>query len=61
MVCAGLDTAEYFDPRTGEWKTIASMSVRRSSVGVGVVGGESFLAFIDVHEKLMCQPYWVRT
>lgn len=43
MLCVGLDSAEYFDPRAGEWKTIASMSVRRSSVGVGVVGGKSFI------------------
>ena len=37
--CTGLNTAEVFDPRVGEWKMIEPMSVRRSSVGVGVVNG----------------------
>lgn len=29
--------AEVFDPRTKDWRMIATMSTRRSSVGVGVV------------------------
>lgn len=33
----GLNSAEMFDPRSHEWRIIAPMSTRRSSVGVGVV------------------------
>lgn len=33
----GLNSAEMFDPRQQKWTMIASMSTRRSSVGVGVV------------------------
>lgn len=40
LASTGLDSAEYFDVRTGQWKTVSNMSTRRSSVGVGVVGGE---------------------
>lgn len=36
---SGLNTAEMYDPKTKEWRPIASMSTRRSSVGVGVVNG----------------------
>ena len=36
----GLNSAECYDPRTNAWKMVASMSTRRSSVGVGVLGGE---------------------
>lgn len=35
----GLNSAEMYDPRTREWRMIAPMSTRRSSVGVGVVNG----------------------
>lgn len=35
----GLNSAEVYDPRTHEWRLIAPMSTRRSSVGVGVVKG----------------------
>lgn len=35
----GLNSAEVYDPRTREWRPIARMSTRRSSVGVGVVKG----------------------
>lgn len=38
---AGLDTAECYDVRCGEWRIISPMSTRRSSVGVGVVNGTS--------------------
>ena len=38
----GLATAEVFEPRLGEWRLIAPMSTRRSSVGVGVVGGQLY-------------------
>lgn len=33
----GLNSAEMYDPKTFEWRMIAPMSTRRSSVGVGVV------------------------
>lgn len=36
----GLDTAECYDVRCGEWRMISPMSTRRSSVGVGVVNGK---------------------
>jgi len=36
---AGLNSAEVYDVRTREWRSIARMSTRRSSVGVGVVKG----------------------
>ena len=36
---SGLNTAECFDVRAGEWRMIAAMSTRRSSVGVGVLNG----------------------
>lgn len=42
ILIPGLDTAECFEVRTGEWRMIASMSTRRSSVGVGVVSGKNF-------------------
>jgi len=45
IICLGLDTAECYDIRTGEWRTISNMSTRRSSVGVGVVNGTLFLHF----------------
>lgn len=48
----GLDSAEYFDPRTGEWKTISCMSVRRSSVGVGVVGSKSLIIIFLLKTEL---------
>jgi kelch-like protein 2/3 len=32
-------SAEKFDPATQEWRAIASMNTRRSSVGVGVLNG----------------------
>lgn len=35
----GLNSAEMYDPHTHEWRMIAPMSTRRSSVGVGVVNG----------------------
>lgn len=35
----GLNSAECYDIRAEEWKTIAPMSTRRSSVGVGVLNG----------------------
>lgn len=36
---SGLSTAEKYDPATQEWRLIASMCTRRSSVGVGVLNG----------------------
>lgn len=38
----GLNSAEMYDPRNHEWRVIAPMSTRRSSVGVGVVNGLLF-------------------
>lgn len=35
----GLNSAEMYDSKTYEWRMIAPMSTRRSSVGVGVVSG----------------------
>jgi len=43
-VCKGLNSAEVYDPRVNEWKYVACMSTRRSSVGVGVVTGMSSLS-----------------
>ena len=37
----GLNSAEVYDPNVNEWRYITSMSTRRSSVGVGVVTGQS--------------------
>jgi len=39
IFAAGLNSAEYYDPRSNEWHLVACMSTRRSSVGVGVVAG----------------------
>ncbi len=36
---SGLNSVECYDPRNNEWRMVAPMSTRRSSVGVGVVGG----------------------
>lgn len=35
----GLNSAEVYDSKAYEWRMIAPMSTRRSSVGVGVVSG----------------------
>lgn len=35
----GLNSAEMYDSKAHEWRMIAPMSTRRSSVGVGVVSG----------------------
>ena len=43
-VCVGLNSAEVYDPRVNEWRYVACMSTRRSSVGVGVVSGMSSLS-----------------
>ena len=36
---AGLNTAEMLDGETNEWRSIAPMNTRRSSVGVAVLSG----------------------
>ena len=41
LLCLGLNSAEVYDPRLNEWRYVACMSTRRSSVGVGVVAGLS--------------------
>jgi kelch-like protein 2/3 len=38
---SGLNSAEYFDTTKNEWINISPMSIRRSSVGVGVIGSGS--------------------
>lgn len=38
----GLISAEVYNPKTGSWSMIESMSSRRSSVGVGVVSNELY-------------------
>ena len=40
FVLSGLNSVECYDPRNNEWKMVAPMSTRRSSVGVGVVGSK---------------------
>lgn len=45
MPLTGLNSVESYDPRTNEWRLVASMSTRRSSVGVGVVGGKKKLVY----------------
>ena len=37
---SGLNTAEVFDPKVGEWRAILPMNTRRSSVGVAVLAGK---------------------
>lgn len=38
---SGLSTVEAYNYKTNEWMYVASMNTRRSSVGVGVVNGET--------------------
>ena len=54
LLSSGLDTAEYFDVKAGHWKAMSSMSTRRSSVGVGVVGGKklTYLLFSPIDNIL---------
>lgn len=45
----GLETAEFLDIRSSEkWEPIASMSTRRSSVGVGVLDGLLFAVCLNL-------------
>ena len=48
VVCEGLNSAEVYDPRVNEWRLVASMSTRRSSVGVGVVAGPSLCLCLSI-------------
>lgn len=41
MSVSGLSTVEAYNYKTNEWLYVASMNTRRSSVGVGVVEGET--------------------
>jgi len=50
-VCKGLNSAEVYDPRVNEWKYVACMSTRRSSVGVGVVTGMFTLSLHRAREQ----------
>lgn len=43
----GLNSAEMFDPTSSEWVNIASMSTRRSSVGVGVVNLKLYAVSVE--------------
>ena len=40
-VYTGLSTVETYNAKTNEWLHVLPMNTRRSSVGVGVVNGES--------------------
>lgn len=46
----GLISAEVFNPKTGTWRMIESMSSRRSSVGVGVVSNELYAVGGNIYE-----------
>lgn len=43
MLCfiTGLSSVEAYNIKSNEWFHVAPMNTRRSSVGVGVVGGKS--------------------
>lgn len=53
----GLNSAEMFDTRTQEWRMIASMSTRRSSVGVGVVNGMLYAVGRDDKQSKSCPEF----
>lgn len=56
----GLNSAEMYDPRTHEWRMIAPMSTRRSSVGVGVVNGLLYaVSYYCVMAGLFCHIFYV--
>lgn len=40
---SGLSTVEAYSYKTNEWMYVGAMNTRRSSVGVGVVNGETEL------------------
>jgi kelch-like protein 8 len=39
---ASLDTCERFDPRSGKWTPVASLSCPRGGVGVAALGGRLY-------------------
>lgn len=53
----GLSSVETYDPKVNEWKSVASMNTRRSSVGVAVLNGKSLLrsshSLPGVHLKMV--------
>ncbi|MPC51408.1 Ring canal kelch [Portunus trituberculatus] len=49
----GLNSAEMYDSKAHEWRMIAPMSTRRSSVGVGVVSGLLY-AVSSLWLKFLC-------
>lgn len=56
----GLNSAEMYDPRTHEWRMIAPMSTRRSSVGVGVVNGLLYaVSCYCVMAGIFCHMYYI--
>jgi len=56
----GLNSAEMYDPRTHEWRMIAPMSTRRSSVGVGVVNGLLYaVSYYCVMAGLFCHMFYI--
>jgi hypothetical protein len=47
-----------YDPRSHEWRMIAPMSTRRSSVGVGVVNGLLYaVSYYYVMAGLFCHMF----
>lgn len=52
---AGLATVEAYNSKTNEWFHIAPMNTRRSSVGVGVVGGKRRQSVYSVYS--ICQKF----
>lgn len=57
----GLNSAEMYDPRTHEWRMIAPMSTRRSSVGVGVVNGLLYAVSLCPVMAGLYVMIWLRT
>lgn len=49
MLFLGLATVEAYNAKANEWFHIQPMNTRRSSVGVGVVGGTSTHMYTCMH------------
>lgn len=50
ILILGLSSVEAYNVKTNEWFHVAPMNTRRSSVGVGVVGGKGSLRLIDLSQ-----------
>ena len=48
---------ETYDPKVNEWKSVASMNTRRSSVGVAVLNGNFFSQYTDANVHLFYSKY----